>query len=75
MGSPRRIEVATAEDVQRLEAKLDALAALLKPPAPEWVPVKEYAAKEKVSVRTVDRKIKAGILQSREGVRGREVRV
>jgi len=70
-------QIATSEDLARVEAKLDAIASRLDVLAPprEWVGVATYAAMNGISKTTVYRKIKSGELQTRGNGKTREVKV
>ena len=73
-------QIATAEDMARLEGKIDALTRILTgatvQPAPEWVSIRDYMARHGIkSASTVYRKIEAGELQARGSGKTREVKV
>lgn len=67
-------QIATAEDLARLEAKLDALLAIVQPP-PRWVSVADYAERKGVSKQTVYRWIASGAIEARGSGKSREVKV
>jgi hypothetical protein len=71
------MQIATAEHIARVEAKLDAIAARLDDiaPPPQWVSVAEYMAMKGVSKSTVYRRIDAGELEARGSGKSREVKV
>ncbi len=68
-------QIATAEDVRRLEAKLDELRAMLEQPAPEWLTITEAAARLGCSADTIRRRIKSGELEARGAGKLRQVKV
>lgn len=70
-------QIATAEDLARVEAKLDAIASRLDvlAPPPEWVSVAEYAAREGVTRQTVYRWIASGGIEARGSGKSRKVKV
>jgi excisionase family DNA binding protein len=79
MNTRPRIDIATAEDIERVEAKLDRLTAMIEgatvSPAPEWVSMSEAARRKGVHRSTIDRWIKEQRLQARGAGKLREVRV
>jgi hypothetical protein len=62
-----------------VDAKLAALAGMVETLVAaqqrEWLPVREYAAREGVHVRTITRRIDKGELQAKGSGRGRMVKV
>lgn len=71
------MQIATADDIARVEAKLDAIASRLDilAPAPEWVSVAEYAKRKGVTKQTVYRWIASGTIEARGSGKSREVKV
>lgn len=69
-----QLNLATAEDLARVEGKVDKLLSLVQPP-PEWISVEEYMDRKNVSKSTVYRQIKAGELQARGIGKTREVKL
>ena len=68
------MQIATSEDIARVEAKLDVLLDLVAP-APTWVSVADYAARKGVTTATVYRWIAEGRVEARGTRKCREVRV
>lgn len=71
------MQIATAADVARVEAKLDAISERLDiiAPPPQWVSVAEYMAAKGISKGTVYRWIAIGQVEARGAGKGREVKV
>jgi hypothetical protein len=67
-------QIATSDDLARVEAKLDALLAIVQPP-PEWVGVADYAERKGVTKQTVYRWIASGAIEARGNGKNREVKV
>lgn len=70
-------QIATSEDLARVEAELRAIRERLDvlAPPPEWVSVAEYAAREGVTKQTVYRWIASGEIQARGSGKSRKVKV
>lgn len=74
-----RFDFASAQDVERVEAKLDRLMSMLAnvdvKPKPEWLRLKDAAKHYGCSVDTIRRRIDSGALQARGSGKLREVKV
>lgn len=67
-------QIATSEDIARIEDKLNVLLKLVAP-APTWIGVAEYAERKGVTTATVYRWIAEGRVEARGTRKCREVKV
>ena len=69
-----QIDLATREDLRRLEAKIDALSAIMTPAEkPQWRTYADAARVLACSTDTISRRVKSGELQAMGNGRGRRV--